>query len=118
MDGVLKDKSYAFALRIVNLSQYLQTVHEEYVLSKQVLKSGTAIGALVREAIYAQSRKDFINKLSIAIKEASETEYWIELLKDSDYIDIHMYTSLSPEIIELLKLLTSSINTAKGRCYD
>jgi four helix bundle protein len=118
MDSALRDKSYAFALRVVKLNRYLKSRHQEYVLSKQVLRSGTAVGALVSEARYAQSRKDFINKLSIALKEASETEYWIELLKDSDFIGADMYESLSPDIVELLKILTTSINTAKNTRND
>ena len=115
MDDILKTKSYLFALSVVRLSRRLQSEYSEYVLSRQILKSGTAIGGLIREARYAQSRKDFINKLSIALKEASETEYWIELLMDSGLIGKDVYSKLLPEIIELIKLLTSSINTAKAR---
>jgi len=83
--NVLKEKSYAFALRIVKLYRYL-SVHKEYVLSKQVLRSGTAVGALVSESEFGQSKADFISKLSIALKEANETLYWLSLLKDSEYI--------------------------------
>ncbi len=86
MESVLRDKSYLFALRIVRLHKYLIIQHKEYTLSKQILRAGTSVGALVREAQYAQSVKDFINKLSIALKEANETEYWIILLKDSELI--------------------------------
>lgn len=86
MESILKDKSYLFALRIVKLYKYLNKQHNEYTLSKQILRSGTSIGALVREAQYAQSAKDFINKLSIALQEANESEYWVMLLKDSDLI--------------------------------
>ncbi len=111
--SVLKDKSYAFALRIVNLHKYLTTERREYVLSKQVLRSGTAIGALVREAEFGQSKADFIHKLSIALKEANETDYWLSLLKDSDYINQEMYDSLDPDIKELLRLLVASVKTAK-----
>ena len=109
----LREKSYIFALRVVKLSRYLQTEYNEYILSKQVLRSGTAVAALVSEAKYAQSKKDFVNKLSVALKEANETDYWMRLLRDSDYINTDMYQSLSPEILELLKLLTASINTVK-----
>jgi four helix bundle protein len=79
-ENVIKTKSFAFALRVVKLAKYLQGEKKEYVLSKQALRSGTAVGALVREAEHAQSKADFINKMSIALKEANETEYWIELL--------------------------------------
>ncbi len=111
--NVLADKSYSFALRIINLSRYLQNDKKKFILSKQVLRSGTAIGALVAESEFAQSKADFISKLHISIKEASETRYWLRLLKDSSYISEKMYNSLNPELIELLKLLTSSIKTSK-----
>jgi four helix bundle protein len=91
---VLKDKSYAFAIRIVRLSQYLQNEHKEFVLSRQILKSGTSIGALVREAKYAQSTLDFIHKLSIALKEANETYYWLSLMYDTNYIEVKLFNSL------------------------
>jgi len=113
MKNVLKEKSYRFALRIVKLYRFLCEEKKEYVLSKQVLRSGTAIGALVREAEFGQSRKDFINKLSIALKEANETDYWLMLLRDSHYIENKMYSSIEPEIKELIKLLVASIKTAK-----
>jgi four helix bundle protein len=111
--NVVRDKSFAFALRVVKLAQYLQQEKHEYVLSKQVLRSGTSIGALVREAEHAQSKADFINKMSIALKEANETEYWIELLHQSDYITTDSYTSIHPDIEELLKLLVSIVKTSK-----
>ncbi|MER0439283.1 four helix bundle protein [Emticicia sp. W12TSBA100-4] len=82
-ENVIKSKSFAFALRIVKLYKYLSTTHNEYVLSKQLLRSGTAIGALVRESEHAESKADFIHKLSIALKEANETDYWLELLSQS-----------------------------------
>ena len=115
MESVLRDKSYLFALRIVKLHKHLIVQHKEYTLSKQILRSGTSIGALAREAQYAQSIKDFINKLSIALKEANETEYWILLLKDSEYITKKMYENIQPDISELIKILTASINTAKKK---
>ena len=110
--NILKEKSYAFALRIVKLYKYL-SVHKEYVLSKQVLRSGTAVGALVSESEFGQSKSDFISKLSIGLKEANETLYWLSLLKDSEYIDEKMFQSIKPDIEELIKLLVSSIKTAK-----
>ncbi len=85
-DNSLKDKSYDFAIRIVRLSQYLQRDKKEFVLSRQVLRSGTAVGALIREAEFGQSKADFSNKMSISLKEANETEYWLSLLKDTAII--------------------------------
>ena len=111
-ENVLKIKSYAFALRIVKLYKYLQT-HKEYVLSKQLLRSGTAVGALVSEAEFGQSRMDFVSKLSIALKEANETLYWLSLLKDAEYISAKMLESIEPDARELVKLLVASINTTK-----
>ena len=84
-DNVLHEKSYTFAIRIVRLNKYLTSQKKEYILSKQILRSGTSIGALVSESKFAQSSPDFINKLSISLKEANETHYWIKLLKDTDY---------------------------------
>ena len=113
MENVLKDKTYTFALRTVKLCQYLIREQREYVLSKQVLRSGTAIGALVAEAEFAQSKPDFINKLSIALKEANETSYWLNLLRDGDYISKEAFTSIYPQVKELIKLLVTSIKTSK-----
>ena len=105
-------KSFAFALRVVKAYKYL-TAQNEYVLSKQLLRSGTSIGANCREAKNAQSRQDFINKLNIALKEADETSYWLELLYAGDYIDEQSYTSIYEDCVELIKLLTSIIKTTK-----
>ena len=112
-ENVLKIKSYNFAIRIVKLSQFLQAERKEFVLSKQILRSGTSIGALVREAEYGQSKTDFIHKLTISLKEANETEYWINILKDTDYISNEIYQSLVDDCNELLRLLITSIKTAK-----
>lgn len=109
----LNEKSFSFSLRIIKLFKYMQNNHKEYILSKQLLRSGTAVGALIREAKYAQSKADFLNKLMIALKEANETKYWLELLHQSDYIDQAMYKSIEPDINELLKLLVSSTKTVK-----
>lgn len=114
MENVIQTKSFAFALRVVKLAKYLQTDKHEFVLSKQVLRSGTSIGALVREAEHAQSKADFINKMSIALKEANETQYWIELLFRSDYISKESFDSLNPDIEELLKLLVSIVKTSRS----
>ena len=112
-DSVTYYKSYNFAIRIVKLYQYLQSEHKEFVLSKQLLRSGTSIGALIREAKYAQSKADFINKLSIALKEANETQYWIDLLYDTSYLSQKMYDSIKSDSKELIKLLVASIKTLK-----
>ena len=112
-ENILKDKSFLFALEVVKFSQYLVSEKREFILSKQFLRSGTALGALIREAEYAQSRPDFISKLHIALKEANETEYWIELLYAWCYIPIQDYNQLLNLNKELLKLLISSIKTTK-----
>ena len=112
-DNPLKNKSFAFALRVVKLGRFLCSERKEFVLAKQLLRSGTAIGALVREAEYAESKVDFIHKLSIALKEANETDYWIELLYQSQLIDKNGYESIKPDIVELLKLLVSVVKTSK-----
>jgi len=109
-NSVLRQKSYAFALRIIKLSQHLAE-KKEYIINKQITKSGTAIGALVREGEFAQSVADFIHKHSISLKEANETDYWICLLKDSGYIDETQYISLTNDCNELIALLISTINT-------
>ena len=109
----LKTKSYAFALRIVNLYKYLVDEPREYVLSKQVLRSGTSIGANVAEANRGQSKSDFVHKLSIALKEADETEYWLSLLKDSGFITESQSEPLIADCNELQRMLISSIKTAK-----
>lgn len=114
-DSILKNKSKAFALRIIKMYSYLCDEKKEYVMSKQVLRSGTSIGANIAEAFYAQSEADFIAKLYISRKEAGETLYWIDLLKESGYIGDDVATSISAECDELLKLLTSSIKTMKSK---
>jgi four helix bundle protein len=111
-NSALKDKSYSFALRIIKLYKYLSK-NKEFVLSKQILRSGTSVGALISEAKFAQSKADFTHKLSIALKEANETSYWIELLHDSEYIDKKMYNSIIKDNDELIKILVSSVKTSK-----
>ena len=112
--GILRDKSYRFALRAVSLYKFLANEQREYVLSKQVLRSGTSIGANIAEARQGQSKPDFIHKLSISLKESYETEYWIDLLRDSDYISPAQASSLLEDCYELQRLLTASIKTAKN----
>lgn len=111
--NIVKEKSFAFAIRVVKLKKYVQE-KQEYDISRQLLRSGTAIGALIREAEYAESVADFIHKLSIAQKEANESKYWIDILVNTDYIEQNAYISIKEDIDELLKLLTSSIKTAKA----
>lgn len=106
-------KSYAFALRIIKLYKFLIAEKKEYVLSKQILRSGTAIGALIKEAEHAQSRPDFIHKMNIALKEANETAYWLMLLKDSEYIDESSFNSIHADCVEVLKMLISIVKTSR-----
>lgn len=112
-DNAILDKSFSFAVRIVKLYQHLCTEQKEYVLSKQLLRSGTSIGANVNEAQAAQSIKDFIAKMSISSKEARETQYWLQLLCETGYLDPESQhvKSLLNESLELIKLLTSIIKT-------
>lgn len=113
MENVVKKKSYSFALRIVKLYQFLNKEKNEYVLSKQILRSGTSVGANIAESEHAQSKKDFLNKINISLKEANETNYWLDLLFDANYIDKASYESLKNDIIELIKLLASIVKTLK-----
>ena len=112
---VAREKSRAFALRVVKLCRLLQERDREYVLSRQLLRSGTAIGALIREAEQAESRVDFVHKLSVALKEASETAYWLDLLTESGYLDSVHGQSMMSDTEELLKILTAIIRTTKRR---
>jgi len=114
-ESVLRGKSYKFAIRIVRLSQYLQQEKKEYELSKQLLKSGTSVGALIREAEYAQSDADFINKFSVSLKEANETAFWLSLLKDTDYIEENLYSSLFADCDDIISMLVATIKTMKMR---
>lgn len=114
-NSILRDKSKAFALRIIKMYNYLCEEKKEYILSKQALRSGTSIGANIVEAFYAQSEADFIAKLYISRKEAGETIYWIDLLKESNYLSEDVAASISSDCDELLKLLTSSIKTMKDK---
>jgi four helix bundle protein len=113
--SAVKDKSYLFALRIIKLYQYLSEHKKEYVLSKQILRCGTSVGALVREGEQAESKADFIHKMAISLKEANETEYWLNLIKDSGYIDKKMFDSIINDCKELIALLTAIIKTTKSK---
>jgi len=112
--NIIKDKSFAFALRTIKLCQIL-VENKEYVLSKQLLKSGTSVGALVREAEHAESKADFIHKMAIAQKEANEADYWIELLYQSQLLNKSAYESIVQDISEIKKLLASIIITSKNQ---
>jgi four helix bundle protein len=112
-ENVVKDKSFNFALRVVKLAKYLEGKKKEFVLSRQVIRSGTAIGALVREAEHAESKADFIHKMSIALKEANETLYWLELLHQGRYIDGQSFQSIGSDSEELIKLLIAIVKTSK-----
>ena len=111
--GILRSKSLQFAVRVVNLSRYLNQEMKEYTLSKQILKSGTSIGANLAESATAFSRKDFLSKIYIALKECSETQYWLELLYRTDYLTEEMYRSMQQDCEELRKMLSSTTKTIK-----
>lgn len=112
-DNLIDKRCYTFALRIVKLCRYLNKQYSEYTLSKQVLRSGTSVGAQMREAKFAQSRADFVNKSSIALKEANETLYWLELLHDSGYINEEMFASIHKDAEEILSILVKIVKTTK-----
>ena len=105
--------SKKFAIRIVKLYKYLNDVKKEFVISKQIIRSGTSIGAIISESVYAQSRQDFISKLSISLKEASETKYWLEILYETDFIDDTQFESLSDDNSKLIGTLVNIINSTK-----
>jgi len=111
-ENVLKNKSFRFAIRIVNLNKYLQD-KKEFILSKQLLRSGTSVGAMVYETEFAESSNDFVHKMAIAQKEINETIYWLELLKETEYVSDKEFESINADAVEIIKLITSSIKTAK-----
>jgi len=113
--NILKEKSFGFAVRIVNLYKYLKMDYNEFILSKQIVASGTSVGALIREAEHAESMKDFLHKLNISLKEINETSYWLDLLFATKFINKRMYESLKSDAEELLKLLITSVKTSKQR---
>ena len=114
-NSILKVKSFDFAVRIIKLYKFLKKQHSEYELSNQLLRSGTSVGALIREAEHAESRKDFSHKLSISLKEAKESIYWLELLYATEYINKRMFDSMLKDAPELLKMLIASVKTTKSR---
>ena len=112
-DNVIEIKSKAFAIRIVRLYQYLCDNKKEFILSKQLLRSGTSVGANIKEALRGQSRADFISKMNIALKEASETEYWLEILHETDYLASAEFESIYTDNKEIIKILMSIVKTGK-----
>lgn len=108
------EKSYYFAIRIVKMTKLLTARRTEDVLTRQILKSGTAVGALISEAVFAQSKADFINKYSIALKGANETKYWLDLFHDTEIISEKEYASIYPDCVELVKILVAILNTLKA----
>jgi len=110
----LATKSLAFAIKVVECVKYLQGEHHEMIMSKQILKSGTSIGANVHEALYAQSKADFVSKLSISLKEASETSYWLMLLRKTNYLPQATYNSLKVDVDELIRIIISSLKTVRN----
>ena len=113
MDNVIEEKSFKFAIRVVNLNKHLRAEKKEHVLSKQLLRSGTSIGANIAESQQAQSRADFLSKLEIALKEASETKYWLRLLRATDYLSASEFDSIHSDCVELEKILVSIIKSTK-----
>ncbi len=114
-DNVILDKSYVFALSIVKLYKQLNDEHHNFAIGNQLLRSGTSVGANIREGVQAQSTPDFISKLSISLKEANETEYWLMLLRDSGYMQEEQAQNMLNDCKELIKILTSIIKTTKAR---
>lgn len=113
MENIVAVKSYAFAIRVVKLYKLLSQEKREFILSKQMLRSGTSIGALIKEAEHAQSKADFLNKMNVALKEANETEYWLMLMKDTEYLNEKEFQSIREDCSELLKLLISIVKSTK-----
>ena len=107
MENLIEKKSFEFAVRIVKLCQYLQKNKNEYMLSKQIMRSGTSIGANIAEAQRAQSTADFVSKMKIALKEANETQYWLQLLRETKYITDKEFSSIHDDLVEILKILTA-----------
>ena len=113
--SILKDKSFLFAVRIVKLAQFLQYDKKEFILSKQILRCGTSVGAMIREAEFGQSDLDFIHKMSISLKEANETQYWLDLLKATDYLELKLHESLLFDCNELISMLVATVKTMKEK---
>ena len=113
-ENVIKNKSFAFAIKIVKLYQFLCNEKKEFVLSKQLLRSGTGVGAMVREAEHAETKADFKHKMGIAQKEINETIYWLELLKETEYLSTEQFERIHKDAIEIIKIITSILKTTKS----
>ncbi len=113
-ENIIKNKSFDFAVRIVKLYQYLCEQKKEFVLAKQLLRAGTSVGAMVREAEHAESKTDFKHKMAIAQKEINETIYWLELLKETDYLTKEQFESINSDATGIIKLITSILKTTKS----
>ena len=118
MKNIIEEKSFKFAIRIVNLYKYITDNKKEYILSKQLLRCGTSIGANVSEAERGQSRADFYAKMNIALKEANETEYWLRLLQATDYLNDTECSSILKDINEIISILVAITKTSKTDCYE
>lgn len=116
-ESIIAGKAYAFALNIISVYKFLIAEKKEFVLSKQVLRSGTSIGANINEALSAQSKRDFVHKMSIGLNEARETRYWLRLLKDSEYITMPGHIKITEECNEIIKILSSIILTTKEKYF-
>ena len=114
-ENIVKDKSFLFAVRIVKLYKFLSEEKKEFILSKQILRSGTSVGAMIREAEHAESHNDFKHKMGIAQKEINETIYWLELLVETDYLRTEQFESLNNDALEIIKLITCIIKAAKAK---
>lgn len=113
-ENAIKQFSFQFAVRVVNVYKYLCEHKKEFVLSKQLLRSGTSVGAMVREAEHAESKVDFKHKLGVAQKEINETIYWLELLRETDYLSREQFESIHSDAIQIIKLVTAIIKTTKA----
>ena len=112
-DNILIDKSIDFAIRMTNCYKYLMEEKNEYIMSKQMFRSGTSIGANIHEGVQAQSKADFVSKLGIALKEASETSYWLVILNKANYLDEKLYLSLKEDLDSMIRILVASLKTSK-----
>ena len=113
MSNIIHDKTFSFAVRIVNLVRYLQKEQKEFIVSNQLLRCGTAVGAMVREAEHAQSKKDFISKMSIGLKEINETNYWLRLMHETKIVDDKQFQSLQKDCLEILRITAKIVKTSK-----
>jgi four helix bundle protein len=114
-NNIVKNKSFEFSIRIVRLYQYLQNEKREFILSKQLMRSGTSVGAMIREAEHSESTADFIHKMAIAQKEINETIYWLELLNATEYLNKQQFENVNADAVEIIKLITSIIKSTKSK---